>query len=233
MASLDWHLRRTDGITLVELVVRSRTDERIRVESELEPVWPPRTQGVPAAGWDASGFSGTVEADEPLVLGYASPADPVEPPATIVAPRDPDGGAAIDARSLVRTLGDPAPAREAVPDGRQPAEERSDRPSSLPGQPQSTAGLHADGGCGEPTIEDWFDAVDQRIEVAQQLATASDATEARNVVESAGGLAAIRRLAADLDADAQRLEVLARRAARLDERVASVDVPLETLERVA
>ena len=230
MASLDWHLRRTGDITLVELVVRSRTDERIRVESELEPVWPPRSQGVPAAGWDESGFSGSVGADEPLVLGYASPADPVEPPATVVTNHDPDDE--IDARSLVRTLGDPAPARAAVPDGRSSEETRSGQ-RVRPGRSQPAAALHADGGCGEATVEDWFDAVERRIEVAQQLETASDATEAREAVESAGGIAAVRRLAADLDADTQRLEGLARRAARLNERVASVDVPLETLERLA
>ena len=84
MASLDWHLTRTEDVTFVELLVRSERDERVRIESRLDPVWPPRKQGVPAAGWHETGFEGVLSADEPLVLGYASPADPVEPPAEII-----------------------------------------------------------------------------------------------------------------------------------------------------
>lgn len=208
MASLDWHLRSVDGITLVELVVRSQRDERIRVESALDPVWPPRTQGVPVEGWDETGFSGTVEAGDPLVLGYASPADPVEPPARLDTPRDPNGGTDIDARSLVRALGDPAPPREAVPEHGSPIGEHNE-------------------------VEEWFDAVEERLVVAQRLAAATDAAEARAAVDTAGGIAAVRRLATALEADEQRLDRLARQVARLDERVSATDVPLATLERVA
>jgi len=117
MATLDWNVRRSEGITLVELVVTSETTQRVRIDSALTPVWPPRRQGVPIPGWDESTFEGIVEADAPLVVGYASPAEPVEPPATVT------GGAGEDEtaspRTLVRALGDAAPPRDAVPAGEQ------------------------------------------------------------------------------------------------------------------
>jgi len=117
MASLDWQLGNAGDATLVELLVTSETDARVEIESNLQPVWPPRRQGRPAEGWTGAGFEGVVAADEVLVLGYASPADPVEPPAAIVdtdpvteTPEEPP-----TPESLVRSLGGAAPPRDAVP----------------------------------------------------------------------------------------------------------------------
>jgi len=117
MATLDWELRRAGEVTLVELLVTSDADTHIEIESNLSPVWPPRRENRPAAGWDKSGFEGTVAAGEPLVLGYASPEDPVEPPATIAetAPVPADSGEAPSPDELVRRLGDARPPRDAVP----------------------------------------------------------------------------------------------------------------------
>jgi len=118
MVSLDWELDRADGVTTVELQVRSETDEYVRIESRLEPVWPPRRQGRPVAGWTETGFEGFVEADEPLVIGYATPAEPVEPPADVTAqPATGDEQTeTVTARALVRTLGEAAPPRDALPE---------------------------------------------------------------------------------------------------------------------
>lgn len=115
MATLNWNLTRSDGVTLVEVVVTSETTEQVRIESALTPVWPPRRQGVPVPGWDGPTFDGTVEPDAPLVVGYASPAAPVDPPATVTDAPAEDG--AVSPRTLVRALGDAAPPRDAVPAG--------------------------------------------------------------------------------------------------------------------
>ena len=78
---------RRQGVTLVSLVLANPHDEpaRVRLESQLDgPVWPPRRNGRPEPGWDASGFEGVVAAGERVGLGYATPAEPVEPAAEIV-----------------------------------------------------------------------------------------------------------------------------------------------------
>jgi len=154
MATLDWQLTRAGEVTLVELLVTSDADTRVEIESALRPVWPPRRENRPAAGWDGAGFEGTVAAGEPLVLGYASPDDPVEPPATIVetAPADSDDPPTPD--ELVRALGDARPPRDAVPTpdnsppeagraaGSAPVDRSSDDPQ--PVNDSSSAGVSPD-----------------------------------------------------------------------------------------
>jgi DNA-binding transcriptional MerR regulator len=222
MASLDWQLTHRNDITLVELYVTSDTDEQVRIESNLEPVWPPRRQGVPVAGWDDTGFEGTVEADRPLVVGYASPTEPEEPPATLVDPYE-DGGEPT-AREVVRTLGDASPPRDVVPtpDG------------EIDGYPDDETRQ-----CGERGLEDhnhadreWFADVEDRIERAERLSGVSEVDEAREAVTEAGGLDEVRALATQLDSDRRRLEHCRQRTAMLQERLDSVEVPLATLERV-
>lgn len=129
MVSLDWQLGRVAGVTLVELALTSDVTVHVTVESQLQPVWPPRERGRPAAGWTETGFEGVVEADGRLVLGYASPADAVEPPATVVGTEPVDEEAADrqpSAEALVRSLGGAGPPRDAVPllDGSGPPAEQ-------------------------------------------------------------------------------------------------------------
>lgn len=135
MPTLDWHLRRKDGITLVELLVTSERNCEIRLESELQPVWPPRRQGVPAAGWEDGTFVGELQADGRLVLGYASPAEPVEPPAElqVISGTDADP---FSPRELIHALGDPKPPRDAVPAGNTASTALDSKPS--PTHPQQT-----------------------------------------------------------------------------------------------
>jgi hypothetical protein len=235
MASLDWHLTRTDGVTLVELIVTGGPGERIRVESNVEPVWPPRRQGVPAAGWDGTGFSGTIEAREQLVVGYASPAKPVEPPATLVAPRDPGADREIDARDLIRTLGDPRPVGAAVrPDAQRVLSVGADRDDTAGRTPTAvTATPTTETRSDDLGVEAWFGAVEQRLDTAETLTSVTDAAEAQAAVASVGGIPAIRELAAALESDRRRLGRLRGRIASLDEHVRGVEVPVETLERLA
>jgi len=117
MVTLDWQVAAAGETTLVELFVTSDTDARVEISSNLEPVWPPRRQNRPVAGWDGSGFEGVVSAGEPLVLGYASPDDPVEPPATVVGTEPVTGSSEgpPTPEALVRELGEAGPPRDAVP----------------------------------------------------------------------------------------------------------------------
>jgi len=144
MVTLDWQLDRAGGVTLVELFVTSTRDCRVEIESALQPVWPPRRHNRPVAGWTDSGFEAAVAAETGLVLGYASPAAPVEPPATVVGtePIAAESGTPTPGQ-LVQSLGEAAPPRDAVPAGATDRStpgvggERSATPDSRPDSPES------------------------------------------------------------------------------------------------
>jgi hypothetical protein len=106
MVTLDWETDRTDGVTLVRLYVTAGDHRRVRIENRLDgPVWPPREEGQPAAGWNDDTFEGIVTPDHRLVAGYATPAQPTDPPVEVVAddpadaetPPGPVGGEAVEA----------------------------------------------------------------------------------------------------------------------------------------
>ncbi|ELZ28857.1 hypothetical protein C475_04446 [Halosimplex carlsbadense 2-9-1] len=130
MVTLEWSCERSDGVTLVSLVVAADRPCRVRVENRLDgPVWPPRRRGQPAAGWDGDAFAGRVPADGQLTVGYATPARPADPPAEVVStePAAESGNAADGPASgpapaveatpagVVRDLGDPVVPRDSVP----------------------------------------------------------------------------------------------------------------------
>lgn len=115
---------------------------RVELVPQLDgPVWPPRVEGVPAGPWDCDGghaerARGADEhrADEhragerePSVavvvptgrvgsVGFASPAEPVEPPVEVasVEPAHEREDADPDPEDVLRVLGDPSPPRDAV-----------------------------------------------------------------------------------------------------------------------
>lgn len=257
MAALDWQLTHAGDATLVELLVTSETDTRVEIESNLQPVWPPRRRGRLAEGWSETGFTGSVAAGEVLVLGYASPADPVEPPATIVEgepvdeqPEDPP-----TPQALVRSLGEAGPPRDAVPlsDGSSLTDATPGAPAGTSPQATDTTGRSADsdtltagrGGNGGsrghdqaerlsgPAVEAWLDEVERRIDTAERLAAADSVSEARAAVDAAGGIDEVRRLCETLSADRERLDAVEARGETLGQRLAAVDVPLSALERLA
>lgn len=251
---VDWTTARAGDATLVSVVLRVDRPRRVRVTNKLDgPVWPPRRRGVPAAGWDETGFEGRVE--ERRALGYATPAAPNEPPVDVewLGPADdaPERGTdragvpAVDptADGVVRALGDPRPPRDAVPspdipeaglDAPDPTG-AADRPGGSgagrtadPGGDASAVGGSDPLGPGES-----LDAIEQRVERAEALAGADTLPAATAAVERAGGLAAVHELAARLEDDAAALARIERRARALRERARSTVVPVETLERLA
>jgi hypothetical protein len=243
MARLDWHVTSEEGVTLVHLLVTSEGTERIRVENCLDGrVWPPRSQGVPEEGWADEGFEGVVDVDDRLVLGYASPADPTEPPARIESIEPVDGsesGKPVSARDVVRTLGDPTPPRDAVPrdgdaDRGQPTETSPDcgrTDHECEGHPD-----HADHGRetgGHAAIDAWLDDVRERLDDAEGLARASSVPEASAAVDAVGGAGDVADLRSELEADREQLEELATESESLAARIERVEVPVETLKRLA
>lgn len=136
MVTLEWSLERTEGVTLVGLVVAAERSCRVQIENRLEgPVWPPRRNGQPAEGWEDGTFTGCVPADGQLTVGYATPAPASEPPAAVVSTEPVrDGVQALDSDSVddtnrtdcvptvehspagvVRALGDPLIPSDSVP----------------------------------------------------------------------------------------------------------------------
>lgn len=224
MATLDWEQSRQGGVTLVELCVTTETPEQIRVESQLRPVWPPRKQGIPAAGWDRDGFEGAVDPTTSLVLGYASPAPPVEPPAQVEqreGETDPTGteprSTGHEPEEIVRALGQSAPMRDAVP---------TDRSPQTAAEPESKERA-------QPTaVPPWFERVEQRLDDAERLTGISGADEARGAIDALGGIERVRELKRQLDQDREKLERLERRQRTLASRLATLDIPVATLERV-
>lgn len=127
MVTIETTADRRDGVTLVTATV---TDEaaptRVTVESRLDgPVWPPRRQGTPAAGWEengggahgieekdgVTGFEGVVPADGRLAIGFATPGEPRDPPVavTTVEPADGADDELATPAAVLRGLGDPSP----------------------------------------------------------------------------------------------------------------------------
>jgi hypothetical protein len=136
MVNLDWCVESRAGVTLVELTVENPTEvaRRVRVANRLDgPLWPPRREGVPEAGWDDGGFEGVVPPGDRRALGFASPstptssappASPAEPPVELVwteragrteRPENTESTVEATPEGVVRALGDARPPADAVP----------------------------------------------------------------------------------------------------------------------
>ncbi len=228
MASLDWQIRTHGDITLVEAQVTSPYETRVRLESALTPVWAPRRQGVPAAGWDDTGYETTVEAGETVAVGYASPATPVEPPLELIE-QGPIEQATdrrethLSSRDLLRTLGDSRPPRDIVDTDQRRPEGRSHDAVQKQTPTHDFSPL---------PLQSWFDAVENRLEIAEQLTEPTDATQARAAIAEHGGIERIRQLHTQLAADKQQLTALTNRQADLSQRLATTTIPIRTLERL-
>ncbi len=220
MVELATRTERRGGITLVEAAVTNdgTTPRQVRLASELDgPVWPPRRRGVPAEGWTDGTLTVQLSPGERVGLGFASPADPVDPPVSVVESRraSPDGGIGETPTDVVRALGDPAPPRdvsplangsasgggpgsgdasdtpEATADGREVA---TDAPDSVPSKPP-----------GPPAVAAWLAAVERRIECGDDVAgTDPGAETVRPVTADPACLRAVAHHAARLAARAER-----------------------------
>jgi hypothetical protein len=265
MVSLICETTREDGVTLVTAqVTNSGRRRRVRLEHDADgAVWPPRTEGVPAAGWDGTTFECVLAADERRALGYATPAaveDPLTVAATEPVDAEPtesatstDGVPAVDdsPAGVIRALGSPVPPRDAVPDADPPAT----APTEGAGAPaeavdaDATAtdatgtgitAVEAAGADADPATEDvdapaeeWFTATERRIAAAEDLSGDTTVRAATPTVREFGGLAGVRDASATLDAEADRLRAVAERATALADRAEAVTLPVETLERLA
>lgn len=84
MPTLRTETVRSEGVTFVQFVVEADRPLRIRVESRLDgPVWPPRTDGRSADGWDDRGVEAVVDSGA-TPFGFATPAPPEGTVVTIV-----------------------------------------------------------------------------------------------------------------------------------------------------
>ncbi len=248
MATLDWNQTRTDGVTLVELMVTTETEREIRLDSALSPVWPPRRQGQPVTGWDGTTFTTVVAADERLVVGYASPAPPDGKPAELeTAPptetADRDG---IDPHAVVRALGDARPPRDLLRESA-PARRGTDASAcqdhsrtskpSAPAEHRPAGPRHTPTNDGPETpvsgeMASYFEAIEKRLAEATQLATVESSEQAREAVSAAGGIEAVEQLQTTLEADRERIAAINKRCQQLSEQLEETTIPADTLARL-
>lgn len=238
-----------DGVTLVTVRVSGDgVARRVRVEQRLDgPVWPPRREGRPVAGWDETGYEGTVPAEGRLVLGYATPAPPDSPPVSVeegaVVEETDAAGIADDPTAVLQRLGDPSPPRDAVslPDsdagtptstGDRAPDEPTGTDERGPERESAQTRTARDGRAADP-VTAWLDRVEDRVRTVERLDAIETVPDASEAVGATGGLAACRRTTRASEADRRRLLAVAARARRLADRIESTDPPIETLERLA
>lgn len=117
MVDLDTSVERTDGVTLVRATVTNTrgTAQLVRVESALDgPTWPPRHEGFTAPEWEGDCWAKRIRPGECHGLGFASPAEPVDPPLEVVTVEriDPESLRTVD--EVLAELDDPLPPRETL-----------------------------------------------------------------------------------------------------------------------
>lgn len=256
---LDCETTTLDEVTLVTVRLHNDTSvaRRVRLQNRLDgPVMPPRTDGVPEAGWDDDGYQTVVPAETTVGVGYACPAPECDPPVVVTAderstgdddearrPRAPSPASAPEA--VVRRLGRATPPRDAVPSphtgprrttpvssvepaGQPPPSNTSEDDSN---QSAVASGSSADTAVPEAVV-DWFTTVETRIDRADRLTDPSVST-ATTVLDEVGGLMAVDGLQQTVDADADRLRAVAERAETLADRAEATDVSQSALRRLA
>lgn len=249
---LDWSVDREGDASLVSCRVRNdgAVPRRVRVESRLDgAVLPPRRGGVPEPGWDAAGVTAVLAPGERRAFGFASVAEPVEPPVAVASAEPVEPGSEAEAgaadgvgdpvRTAVRDLGSPRPPRRAV-DGAVPSETptRANDPEATPERNREDNAddertISPADPVGAPAgLDAWFAAVEARIERAERL-TDADLATATAVVSAAGGLDGVAALDERVASDAERLRALRDRAAALADRAGETDAPTAALERLA
>jgi len=265
MVTFDCSASHHDGVTLVTVHLRElETTTRVTVRNCLDgPVWPPRSEGLPEAGWTATGFSGVL-APGSHALGYATPARPEGTPAeladAVAVTADREEGHSARPADVVRDLGDPSPPADAVPaatasstddTGPSPTDQGLGSPAQSTatandGAPAdrddlSEAGVEADRR-GTATGDD--DAADLPAALGPWLAEMErrvDTAEALAAAETLPEATAAVGEAGGLDGvralseagDERQLRLVARRARRLADRRAGATIPVETLATLA
>lgn len=219
---LEWSQRHKAGVALVSVRLRNETglDRRVRLQNRLAgPVLPPRTEGVPEAGWDWDGVTVRVPAGETVALGYACPVadaggdaeadqsvgsngERCGDPPLVIADVGPPAATSPGANHAVRRLGDPRPPRAVVADDETP---------------------------GSDT---WLPEVRDRVAAADHLEGAS-VVEAAAVLESTDAVGDVAELETALAADERALRRVGGGATVLADRMAETDPPVEALRRLS
>lgn len=126
MTEIETDVERRDDVALVRVAVENtqRTRQTVRLRSEVDgPVWPPRRAGTAAPDWQGDALEVTLEPGERRGVGFATPADPPDPPvvveSTVRAPTTDRTGP----EELLGDLDEWAPPRSVLVDSRT-AEER-------------------------------------------------------------------------------------------------------------
>lgn len=115
MVQLDTSLERTDGVTFVRATVTNTrgTAQLVRVESRLDgPTWPPRRDGFTAPEWDGNCWEKGLLPGRCHGFGFASPAEPVDPPLEVVAIERIDPEELRSVEEVLAGLDSPFPPRE-------------------------------------------------------------------------------------------------------------------------
>ncbi|MUV49137.1 hypothetical protein [Haloarcula sp. CBA1122] len=255
MVTFDCRAERVDGVTLVTATVGDVTEPtRITVRNCLDgPLWPPRKQGVPEAGWTEDGFEGIVGPGT-HALGYATPAPLSDQPADLVRAEPTSDTTPADERldsadAVLRELGDPSPPVDAVPAGEpsQAAEAASRRSNEStveqemdpqratvksPAESRTPSGQRPDQQLPD-AVSQWLETVARRVDRAERLAEADSLSAATAAVRAADGLSGVRTVARRGDTDEQMSAARGPAGRRLADRRAAATVPTETLSRLA
>lgn len=115
---LETETERREGVTLVSATVENAltTTQVVRLEHRLDgPVWPPAERGITEPEWEGETWRMTLPPGRSRGLGFASPADPVDPPLVVETARR--ATAADDGRppgSVLAELDDWKPPRSVV-----------------------------------------------------------------------------------------------------------------------
>jgi hypothetical protein len=191
--NVEWTTRRAGERTLVEVTLTSDRPREVRVEPTGDPtLYPPRTDGVVDAGWDEEGFEGCV--DGRRGLGFATDDPPGDPPVRVDwrgPPTDGDGfeghpevpTVEASADGVVRTLSEPRPPEDAVPErpatdlgsGGGPTGDRdgTDGEAASDGRTVSVGSR----GDGRPGADEAADGTSDPITGSESAPTGADATE--------------------------------------------------------
>lgn len=117
MVEVDATAERVDDVTFVQATVTNTrgTPQSVRVESTLEgDIWVPHRGDFPAPEWDGNCWEKGILPGETCGFGFASAADPVEPPVEIVSVERVSAENLETVEEVLASLDDAVPPRRVV-----------------------------------------------------------------------------------------------------------------------
>lgn len=115
MVAVTTTTERRNDITLVAVRLTNdrSTTQRVELRSSIEPVWPPRRNGVVVPEWDGPVWCGRLEPETSRGIGFASPEPPTDEPIERLESRRAERTSEQDVRSVLA-------AEDATPTGDSP-----------------------------------------------------------------------------------------------------------------